>query len=106
MFDHFQQRAGQKCQSPPGAALWRIRASQGNELYLVLAAQLSSSPGAWLFAEGCLQADLHEALLGAVDGRAAGLHRCFDRLVADARVRCQQDLHSLEPPDWLFAATH
>jgi hypothetical protein len=57
MFDHFQQRVGQKRQSPPGAALGWIRASQSNELYLFLAAQLSSSPGPWLFTEGGLQAD-------------------------------------------------
>lgn len=46
-------------------------------------------PGTWLFAEGCFQADFHKAFFDAVDGRAAGLHRCFNRLVADARVRCQ-----------------
>ncbi|MNV92308.1 hypothetical protein D3C71_1868870 [compost metagenome] len=106
MFDHVHQRVGQKRQSPPGAARGWIRASQSNELYLFLAIQLSSSPRPWFFTEGGLQADFYKAFFGAVDGRAAGLHRCLDLLVADASVRGQQDLHSLEPPDWLFAATH
>jgi hypothetical protein len=106
MFDHFQQRIGQKLQSPAGAALGWIRASQGDQLHLFLAAQLSSRPGPRLFTEGGFQTDLYKPLLGAIDGRAADLHRGLDGLVADAGVRCQQDLHSLEPSYWLLAATH
>ena len=56
--------------------------------------------------EGGFQADLDKALLGAIDGRAAGLHRGLDGLVADAGIGCQEDLHSLEPSDRLLAATH
>ena len=54
---------------------------QGPQLHLLLAAQLASRPRTRLLVEGGIEADLHKAFLGTIDGRAAGLHRC---LVADA----------------------
>jgi hypothetical protein len=106
VFDQFDQGIGQKFQGPAGATLRGIRASQGHQLHLLLAAQLASRARTRLFTEGGLEADLHKALLGAVDGRAAGLHRCRDGLVADAGVSGKQDLHPLEPSHRQFTSAH
>jgi hypothetical protein len=105
-FDQFDQGIGQKLQGPPGASLRRIGTRQRHQLRLLLAAQFASSPRTRLFTESGLQADLHKALLGAVDGRTAGLHRCGDSLVGDAGVGGQQDLHPLEPPHRQFTSAH
>ncbi len=106
VFDQFDHSIGQKLQGPAGATRRGVRARQRHQLHFLLAVQLAGRTRARLFAEGGLDADLHKALLGAVDGRAAGLYRCRDGLVADAGVGSQQDLHSLHPSHRQFTAAH
>lgn len=106
MFGHFDEGVGQKLQSPPGTSLWRIGAGQRHQLRLLFATQLASRPRTGRFTEGGLQADLYKALLGAIDGRAAGLHRRGDGLVGDPGVGGQQDLHPLEPPHRQLPPAH
>ena len=88
--------AGEQVQRPSGAARRRVCAGGRYQQGLLLAGQLAFGAGARLLAQSPLQVALHEPPFGAVHRRAADADTGSDLLVADAGVRRQQDLRSLE----------
>ena len=88
--------AGEQVQRPSGAARRRVCAGGRYQQGLLLAGQLAFGAGAQTFAQSPLQVALHEPPFGAVHRRAADADTGSDLLVADAGVRRQQDLRSLE----------
>src|SRR5262249_33285660 len=68
-----------------------------------LAGELALCPGTGLFAQCPLQVALNEAPLGPVHRGPANPNTHGDILIADPRVRGQQDLCSLELPRRLLA---
>ena len=90
-------RVRQQLQRPAGAARRRARAGGRHQQRFLLAGELASRPGARLLAQRQLQVAFHEAPLGPVDRRAADADARRDVLVADPRIRGQQDLRPLEP---------
>ena len=93
----------QQFQGPAGAALRRLGTGCRNQQGFLFARELTACSWAWQFAERCLQVAEHEALLGPVDGRAAGAHAGCDIVVAGARVGSQQNLRSFELARCLLA---
>ena len=96
--------AGEQFQRPAGAARRRVRAGGRHQQGFLLAGELALGPGARLLAQRPLQIAFHEPPLGPVHRRAADPDTGGDLLVADARVRRQQDLRPLELARRLLAA--
>src|SRR5262245_46704634 len=90
------QLIGQQFQRPAGATLGRVRTGRRDQQGLLLAGELAVRSRARLFTERRLQIANHEAALGPIDGRAADLDAPRDLLVADAGIRSQQNLRTLE----------
>src|SRR5437763_14529449 len=62
----------------------------------LLAGELALRSRTWLFGERPFEIALHEAPLGAIDGRASHHHGASNLLIATADIGGQQDLGSLE----------
>ena len=96
VFGQLDHRAGQQLQRPAGAARRRARAGGRHQQGFLLAGELALGAGARLLAQRPLQIAFDEAPLGPVHRRAADPDTGGDILVANARVRGQQDLRPLE----------
>jgi hypothetical protein len=90
------QFIGQQLQRPAGAAFGRVRTGRCDQQGLPFAGELAIRSRARLFTERRLQVANYEAALGPIDGRAADPDAPRDLLVADAGIRSQQNLCTLE----------
>lgn len=95
--------AGQQLQGPTGPAGRWLGAGRGDQKRLFLAGKLALRARMRLFAERSLKACLHKAAFGAIDRRAAGADRSFDRLIAGAGIGRQKNLRPLQLPRRAFA---
>jgi hypothetical protein len=86
----------QQLQRPTGAACRRLRAGGRHEQGFLLAGEFALRAGARLFAQGTFQAAFDKTPLGPVNRRSAHADAYGDILIADPRLRRQQDLCPLE----------
>src|SRR5215207_7403325 len=88
--------ASQQLQCPAGAPRRRLGAGGCHQKGFLLAGELALRSRTWLFGERPFEIALHEAPLGAIDGRASHHHGASNLLIAAADIGGQQDLGSLE----------
>src|SRR5215218_10274841 len=88
--------ASQQPQCPAGAPRRRLGAGGCHQKGFFLAGELALRSRTRLSGERPFEIALHEAPLGAIDGRASHHHGASNLLIAAADIGGQQDLGSLE----------
>jgi hypothetical protein len=104
MLGQFDHRIGQQFQRPALAPPRRIGAGGRHQQGCFLARQFARRAGSRLLGQRKFQIAFDEASLGSINRGAADSHRVRDRLVADARVRREQDLRPFHFARRVFAA--
>src|SRR5215469_4581116 len=96
MLGELDHRAGQQLQGPARTALGWLRAGGRHQQRLFLAGELARRARTRLLAERGFQIAFDKTPLGPVYRRTGNGEAGRDRLVADTRIGCQQDLRPLQ----------